>query len=117
MRRPDRCIRLASAGVGPGTAPAYSGVADAPGVGWGSATFGVAGGTFREALPAVWGTVQGLGELHANLIVSDASSVAPESSVATWATISAPVLALRLVGPVEDRVRERVDERGMVKRK
>ena len=49
--------------------------------------------------------------------VSDARSVAPETSADSWAPLSAPVLALRLVGPVEDRVRERVDERGMVKEK
>ena len=49
------------------------------------------------------------------IAVSDARSVAPETSVAAWATLSAPVLALRPVGPVADRVRERVDERGMVK--
>ena len=51
------------------------------------------------------------------IAVFDARSVAPETSVAAWATLSAPVLALRLVGPVEDRVRERVDERGMVEKK
>ena len=49
------------------------------------------------------------------IAVSDARSVAPETSVVSWATLPASVLALRLVGPVEYRVRERVDERGMVK--
>ena len=116
MRCPDRCSLLASAGVGPRAAPAYSGVADAPGFGWGSATFGVAGGTPGEALPAVRGAVQGVGELHGKVIAdSGARSVAPDSSVAAWAALSAPVLALRPVGPVADSVRERVDERGMVK--
>ena len=79
--------------------------------------FGVAGSTAPDALPAARGAVQGLGEMQSFIPVSNARSVAPETSVVSWATLSAPVLALRLVGPVEDRVRERVDERGMVERK